>query len=143
MADHSTIFIHSLLFRPSLSDPDSSIQSTQLFGTEELLNLLQNDIYPSNAPRLSPSQLTVGFVGYPNVGKSSTLNALMGCKKTAVSATPGRTKHFQTLCVRPGLILCDCPGLVMPSFVYSKADLVVAGILSIDEMRDCLSPIGL
>ncbi|GAA47721.1 large subunit GTPase 1 [Clonorchis sinensis] len=122
---------------------DSGTQSTQLFGTEELLNLLQNDIHPPNAPRLSPSQLTVGFVGYPNVGKSSTLNALMGCKKTAVSATPGRTKHFQTLCVRPGLVLCDCPGLVMPSFVYSKADLVVAGILSIDEMRDCLSPIGL
>ncbi|KAF6780059.1 hypothetical protein AHF37_00389 [Paragonimus kellicotti] len=45
--------------------------------------------------------------------------------------------------VRPDLVLCDCPGLVMPSFVHSKADLVVAGILQIDELRDCLSPIGL
>lgn len=39
--------------------------------------------------------LVVGFVGYPNVGKSSTLNALCGTKKTSVSATPGKTKHYQ------------------------------------------------
>lgn len=31
----------------------------------------------------------------------------------------------------------------MPSFAYSRADLVVAGILSIDEMRDYLAPVGL
>ena len=34
-------------------------------------------------------------VGYPNVGKSSTINALIQTKKVPVSATPGRTKHFQ------------------------------------------------
>lgn len=114
----------------------------RLLNSTELLDLFSKQLYPSNRP-IRGSQLTVGFVGYPNVGKSSTLNALIGQKKTAVSATPGRTKHFQTLCVRPNLMLCDCPGLVMPSFVHSKADLVVAGILSIDEMRDCLSPVGL
>ena len=42
-------------------------------------------------------QLTVGFVGYPNVGKSSTINKLVGTKKVAVSATPGKTRHFQTI----------------------------------------------
>ncbi|KAL5109519.1 hypothetical protein TcWFU_009897 [Taenia crassiceps] len=85
--------------------------------------------------------LTVGFLGYPNVGKSSTLNALCGAKKTPVSATPGKTKHFQTIFLQPDLQLCDCPGMVMPSFVYTKEDLVVAGILPIDEMRDCIAPI--
>ena len=34
-------------------------------------------------------------VGYPNVGKSSTINTLLEVKKVPVSATPGRTKHFQ------------------------------------------------
>ena len=41
--------------------------------------------------------ITVGMVGYPNVGKSSTINRLLGRKKVPVSATPGRTRHLQTL----------------------------------------------
>lgn len=40
-------------------------------------------------------------------------------------------------------MLCDCPGLVMPSFVYTKADLVVNGILPIDQMRDHVPPVNL
>jgi large subunit GTPase 1 len=41
------------------------------------------------------TKLVIGFVGYPNVGKSSTFNLLLGEKRVAVSATPGKTKHFQ------------------------------------------------
>ena len=47
---------------------------------------------------LSPSSLIfdcVGFIGYPNVGKSSTINKLLNSKKVRVSETPGKTKHFQ------------------------------------------------
>lgn len=54
----------------------------------------------------------IGLVGYPNVGKSSTINAIFGAKKTAVAPTPGKTKHFQTLNVSPTICLCDCPGKV-------------------------------
>ncbi|XP_071502821.1 large subunit GTPase 1 homolog [Diadema antillarum] len=82
-------------------------------------------------------------VGYPNVGKSSTINALLREKKVPVSATPGRTKHFQTLFVEPTLCLCDCPGLVMPSFVTTKADMYLNGILPIDQMRDFTAPVSL
>jgi GTP-binding protein EngB required for normal cell division len=61
--------------------------------------------------RQDPSRrLMVGLVGYPNVGKSSTINAIFGSKKTAVAPTPGKTKHFQTLNVSPTICLCDCPG---------------------------------
>ncbi len=34
--------------------------------------------------------------------------------QVAVSCTAGKTKHLQTLLVGTDLILCDCPGLVMP-----------------------------
>ncbi|KAH3800366.1 hypothetical protein DPMN_153999 [Dreissena polymorpha] len=37
-------------------------------------------------------------------------------------------------------MLCDCPGLVLPSFVTTKADLVVSGILPKDQMRDYIPP---
>ena len=40
-------------------------------------------------------------MGYPNVGKSSTLNALIGRKLVSVSATPGKTKRLQTHYVQP------------------------------------------
>lgn len=50
-----------------------------------------------------------------------------GSKKTAVAATPGKTKHFQTLIVSEALLLCDCPGLVLPRYAQSKAEMVAAG----------------
>jgi large subunit GTPase 1 len=36
------------------------------------------------------------------VGKSSTMNALLGAKRVAVSSHPGRTKHYQTHVMCPG-----------------------------------------
>ena len=54
------------------------------------------------------------MVGYPNVGKSSVINVLCGIKRVSVGSMPGKTKHFQTIYLKPDLILCDCPGLVFP-----------------------------
>ena len=58
--------------------------------------------------------IVISVIGEPNVGKSSVINALLGIKKVAVSAHPGRTKHLQTHFLAPHLLLCDCPGLVFP-----------------------------
>lgn len=90
----------------------------------------------------APAPPTVGLIGFPNVGKSSTINALFGSKKTAVAATPGKTKHFQTLYVTPELRLCDCPGLVMPRLATSTADMVAAGVVPIDRLTDVISSIA-
>lgn len=49
----------------------------------------------------------------------------------------------QTLYVEPGLCLCDCPGLVMPSFVSTKAEMICSGILPIDQMRDHVPAVSL
>lgn len=87
--------------------------------------------------------VTVGLVGYPNVGKSSTVNALLKSKKVATSATPGKTKHFQTIFLDKQFCLCDCPGLVFPNFVSTKAELIINGILPIDEMTNHVPPVNL
>ncbi|XP_039280154.1 large subunit GTPase 1 homolog [Nilaparvata lugens] len=120
---------------------DREKNSPNLLGREELIAFLRKLMPPLTDEEHSVP--TVGLVGYPNVGKSSTINALLQDKKTSVSATPGKTKHFQTLFVDSDLMLCDCPGLVMPSFVYTKADLIVNGILPIDQMRDHVPAVNL
>ncbi|KAI1789785.1 P-loop containing nucleoside triphosphate hydrolase protein [Ganoderma leucocontextum] len=116
----------------------------------KVLSVLElEDLFVRSAPDLStfidssgehPTKLVVGLVGYPNVGKSSTINALVGEKKVSVSSTPGKTKHFQTIHLSPTLVLCDCPGLVFPQFATTKADLVCDGVLPIDQMREYTGP---
>lgn len=91
----------------------------------------------------NPRKTQIGLVGYPNVGKSSTINALIGSKKVSVSSTPGKTKHFQTIHLSEKVILCDCPGLVFPNFATTKAELVCNGILPIDQLREFTGPAGL
>ena len=91
----------------------------------------------------APAKTIVGLVGYPNVGKSSTINALLGEKKVSVSSTPGKTKHFQTIHLSDSIVLCDCPGLVFPQFATTKAALVCDGVLPIDQMKEYTGPISL
>eukprot|EP00897_Mesotaenium_endlicherianum_P010478 jgi/Mesen1/9459/ME000627S08849 len=91
--------------------------------------------------RVDLNRCVVGFVGYPNVGKSSTVNALAGAKKTGVTSTPGKTKHFQTLILSDALMLCDSPGLVFPSFSSSRSEMVAAGVLPIDRMTEQRGPV--
>ncbi|XKL67927.1 hypothetical protein PGB90_003418 [Kerria lacca] len=116
--------------------------SPKLLSREELIEFFRT--YPCQEAIFSSKDvITIGLVGYPNVGKSSTINTLLTYKKVSVSATPGKTKHFQTVFLDRDILLCDCPGLVMPSFALTKADMIINGILSIDQMRDHVPSINL
>ncbi|KAK3105322.1 hypothetical protein FSP39_022517 [Pinctada imbricata] len=114
--------------------------SPNILSGPELIDFLKE---VHSGEKVQEGQTTIGMVGYPNVGKSSTINSILKMKKVPVSATPGRTKHFQTLYVDSDLMLCDCPGLVFPSFVSTKAELIINGILPIDQMRDHVPPVSL
>ncbi|XP_076761610.1 nucleostemin 3 [Xylocopa sonorina] len=114
--------------------------SSELLSRDQLVSFFKT-IYKGET--YTKGITTIGLVGYPNVGKSSTINALLMDKKVSVSATPGKTKHFQTLYLDKDLLLCDCPGLVMPSFVSTKAEMIVNGILPIDRMKDHVPAITL
>lgn len=119
-------------------------ERTRILTTDELESLfLQHAPTVENGPEERARKTTIGLVGYPNVGKSSTINALAGAKKVSVSATPGKTKHFQTILLSDEVTLCDCPGLVFPNFATTKAELVCSGILPIDQLREYTGPAGL
>uniref|UniRef100_A0A383VR41 Guanine nucleotide-binding protein-like 1 n=1 Tax=Tetradesmus obliquus TaxID=3088 RepID=A0A383VR41_TETOB len=77
----------------------------------------------------------VGLLGEPNVGKSSTLNALLGTHRVAVSCHPGRTKHYQTHFMSSRLVLCDCPGIVFPRLDVSLPMQVLFGSYPIASCR--------
>ena len=122
------------------------VSPSGLLAREDLLSILERRAEEAAGEgaraRRKDGRVVVGMVGYPNVGKSSTVNALVAKKKTGVSATPGKTKHFQTLELGDGLLLADCPGLVFPSFTSSRAELVCNGVLPIDRLTDVRQPVA-
>lgn len=129
---------------------DAKRERARILSVNELLFTLEEEarsaVHAAEGKGLERAsrgeRYVIGLTGYPNVGKSSTINALFGSKKTAVAATPGKTKHFQTLNVSDTLCLCDCPGLVMPQFARSKAEMVAAGVIPIDRLTDVRAPVG-
>ncbi|KAF2764276.1 P-loop containing nucleoside triphosphate hydrolase protein [Teratosphaeria nubilosa] len=121
--------------------PLSADDRTRILTTDDLEDLFLQ--HSPKTPDASGRKTSIGLVGYPNVGKSSTINALLGAKKVSVSATPGKTKHFQTIHLSDRVILCDCPGLVFPNFATTKAELVCSGVLPIDQLRECTGPAAL
>jgi large subunit GTPase 1 len=68
------------------------INSSQVLSVSELIELMELHVKEFNKEKIE-----IGLVGYPNVGKSSVINAVFGKKKVAVACMPGKTKHFQTL----------------------------------------------
>lgn len=86
------------------------------------------------------SLFTIGFIGQPNVGKSSLINSIFGRKVVSASRTPGHTKHFQTLHLSAGLRVCDSPGLVFPSIIDKNLQ-IICGLYNIAQVKDPYGPV--
>lgn len=89
---------------------------TQQSTASALVGALKAYANKSNLKRA----ITVGVVGYPNVGKSSVINAVLtrhGGKRTAcpVGAQAGITTTIRQIKVDSKLKVLDSPGVVFPS----------------------------
>ncbi|SCU84097.1 LAME_0C08218g1_1 [Lachancea meyersii CBS 8951] len=145
-------YVHKEVQEEEIPELDGEIVDAEVLEKIKILKIDQlENLFLDKAPKsplITPLPgkdpiIQIGLVGYPNVGKSSTINALVGAKKVSVSATPGKTKHFQTIKLSDRVMLCDCPGLVFPNFAYNKGELVCNGVLPIDQLRDYVGPCSL
>jgi nuclear GTP-binding protein len=102
---------------------------TNSFGKGSLINLLRQFAKLHKDRK----QISVGFIGYPNVGKSSIINTLRSKKVCNVAPIAGETKVWQYITLMKRIYLIDCPGVVYP-VGDSDTDLVLKGVVRINCM---------
>lgn len=115
----------------------SGMQSNQTVGAEELLSLLKN--YCRTDVK-SKTVISVGVVGFPNVGKSSLINSLMRTRAVNVSSTPGHTKIMQEVILDKNIRLLDSPGVVFADGDANQTAL--RNCINVEDMADVVTPVG-
>ncbi|CAG2190730.1 GNL2 [Mytilus edulis] len=79
-------------------------------------------------------QISVGFIGYPNVGKSSIINTLKAKKVCKVAPLAGETKVWQYVALMRRIYLVDCPGVVYPT-AETPTEFVLKGVVRIENVK--------
>ena len=113
----------TLAFHASVTNP---------FGKGALLSLLRQ----FSRLRMDKQNVSVGFIGYPNVGKSSVINALRTKKVCVTAPIPGETKVWQYVNLTKRIFLIDCPGVVYHDTNDSDTDAVLKGVVRVSLLED-------
>lgn len=100
---------------------------THPFGKGALINLLRQ----IGKLHVDKKQISVGFIGYPNTGKSSIINALRSKKVCNVAPIAGETKVWQYITLMKRIYLIDCPGVVYPS-AETDTEKVLKGVVRVE-----------
>ncbi|KAH8741019.1 hypothetical protein FG386_002565 [Cryptosporidium ryanae] len=115
-------------YRPTIAFHSSITNS---FGKRTLFHVLRQ--YASLLK--DKKHVSVGFVGYPNVGKSSIINTLRGSKVCKVAPIPGETKIWQYIHLTHRIYLIDCPGIVPPESAVGH-NVVLRGAVRPEKLSD-------
>ncbi|EEB06348.2 ribosome export GTPase [Schizosaccharomyces japonicus yFS275] len=113
----------TIAFHASITNP---------FGKGSLIQLLRQ----FSSLHSDKKQISVGLIGYPNAGKSSVINTLRKKKVCTVAPIPGETKVWQYVSLMKRIFLIDCPGIVPPSASDSDADLLLKGVVRVENVSN-------
>jgi nuclear GTP-binding protein len=116
----------TLAFHASVTNP---------FGKNALMQLLRQFA----GLMRDRKHVSVGFVGFPNVGKSSVVNALKGTDACKAAPVPGETKVWQYVALTKRIYLIDCPGIVPDHgnweiTISAEADKVLKGVVRPEKL---------
>ena len=100
------------------------------FGKGSLIQLLRQ----FSSLHSDRKQVSVGFIGYPNTGKSSIINTLRKKKVCTVAPIPGETKVWQYITLMRRIYLIDCPGVVPPSQHDTEEDILLRGVVRVENV---------
>jgi len=64
------------------------------------------------ASKIKKEKIEVGVIGYPNTGKSSLINLLIGKSSAGTGSDAGYTKGIQKLKLSNNIVLLDSPGVI-------------------------------
>ena len=119
----------TIAFRASINNP---------FGKGALIQLLRQ----FSKLHQDKKQISVGFIGYPNTGKSSIINALRKKAVCPVAPIPGQTKVWQYVTLMKRIYLIDCPGIVPISARDDPTSTVLKGVVRVENIDNPEDHIG-
>ena len=114
--------VPTLAFHASMGSP---------FGKGALITLLRQ--YAKL--HADKKAISVGIVGYPNVGKSSIINTLRAKKVCKTAPVPGETKIWQYVSLMKRISLVDCPGIVYDTG-DNETETVLKGVVRAERLPD-------
>merc|ERR1711939_322522 len=104
---------------------------TNSFGKGPLITLLRQ----FSGLHANRKQISVGFIGYPNTGKSSIINTLRNKRVCTVAPIAGETKVWQFITLMRRIYLIDCPGVVPPSQGDTEEEILLRGVVRVENVE--------
>lgn len=111
-----------------------ALQTANSVGGQALLQLLKNYARTQDTKK----SITVGIIGYPNVGKSSIINSLKRARAVQVSASAGCTRSLQEIRLDSNITLVDSPGVLFAADEEGNANtsLLLRNALRVEQVED-------